>query len=312
MKTKKPIQTVCLCMTAALLFGIAACTGSIEPQATPEPAVDVTAIPIDASTDLPTDLPTDVPTDAPTAAPSAAPERPDDAWFVEEAWKAAERIAEVHQMHYDRDTAEITSYLNTNYALVSFRESENGQGLTLRFETDETGEYKLNMDFSSPLEPKHDTAEFEAWKANIDIFRSGDGSESGYLYNSVIVTAEELLESGCTATEGEAFFNTVGSIFQSKLLEHLRSAPEGSPAYCYEVRPVYCTADRETPGVLHLRFVMRVADPAGFFDCYDCIPMFDDGSDDPQLFGWFTYSGSVTLERTAEGNWTGSAALNEG
>ncbi len=223
----------------------------------------------------------------------------DEEWFIEEAWKVAERFEEAHGVQLKKDGAFI---VYSSSPLVSFPDSDNLYRLYVNFKRGENGcepDYELSY-----LSPANESGEdYLAWyrKTGIDALISGlDNAE-------IVVTAEEIEGSGCAEAE---HLDAIGSLFIEKLIEYYKALPESSPLYCYEIKPIAFRHEEDAGGTFYeFEFAVRAQEPFAYTECFIDRTMLGSSDYAQGIDGWLLVFGMQRLTKTEDGNFVGSASL---
>lgn len=309
-KIMKKSKHILALLLAALLLTAAACnsrqgdTGLVKQTGEPTSAEPAT----DAPTTMPalTRAPTPEPTQEPTPETTDELEKgmPSREWLIDDAWEIAKRIGDIHGIELKKELVEVR---NTSSCSVSFyserRDDGSGCGIYLSYDRNAEGEFCVSLSQSTnhyPEEPGwyNETHDFKRWREEFN-------------NREIVVTVDDLVNAGCTETEGEEYMEAVGRCYAKKLaLLFSENAPEGFPARCQDARLVKCSYDAASGE--HSVLLAVVPDDICVFNAYyDDFCRFYDGLDDPELWGWLDYAGTVKLE-LVNGSWVGRACLDMG
>lgn len=296
---KKPIiKLFAMLLATLLLLSTFACGGdqkieapapnNQQAQASTEPTTEPAAVPTPGTTLEPTI--------APTLEPSAT--MPPDEWFIEHALSLLSRVAAVHGMELDRATAIVRNPYpdSAPYIEVECRESAGGAGFLVVLFRDGSGGYSLQPDAGTVKIVNADENPYsEEYLREL---------ANDYLGGGLTVTPEEVLASGCTATDGDEFLSAVGMLMQEKLAERFLTAPGDSPIGLYEIRCYGCSRDNAVDGRYWMGFAVRAKDVSGLANFVTDNYVVIDYEDDVGCFGWILFQGSVDIAENPDGSMT--------
>ncbi len=304
MKRTKRIFILTLLLAALLLA--AACSSRQEDSGlvkqTPEPATDAPANKKEPTAE-PTFEPTPEPTPEPTLDPTqeAKKERPSDEWFIEQTWPVAQRVGEIHGFKPDRGTAYVVGDGYDVYVMLRESDSDGAKGVGIGFKDhSHNNEFAVEMRDSMLLFPQaygEDTAQaidewWERWEKQ-----------------RIVVTPEDIINAGCTETEGDEYMQTVAKLCAERMAELLTGAPEGFPARCIKAAPARCGyVEMEYKSGYGASIAFIPEDPLGFDLFFDKdMTLFEDEAY-PELWGRCSYGGILELEREGD-NWIAGASF---
>ncbi|MBR4435145.1 MAG: hypothetical protein IKS90_03520 [Clostridia bacterium] len=281
-----------------LLFAcaIAGCRPSgIENAATNGPTLASTDPEQTASTD-----PKQTPAADPTLPP--APE-------ADDAFKIAARINEVHGLDFIKDTSESRGN-NTVYTFFSASNAAK-QAVSVGYSyTQERGYY---IDYAIPkmLVDYQSSQEYAQWLQQLDI----PGQMQRFADKEYTITAQQIKDAGCTATEGEDYFKAVAECYGAMLAELFASAPEGAPMRLKQIdlRSVEILPENSGPNGFACRFSFAVCpeDVYAFWEYTDLVSEFITDENDP-YFGRMFFGGKLRLSGQSDGSWSGTARFQSG
>ena len=309
------VLAVSLAAVGCTFLGSAKTAGDVRvPSAAANAGGEPTQTPTQAPTQVPTHAPTQAPTARPTSAPTAAPdpEGKTDEWFIEEAWRLMNRIADVHVQQFDKDSAVVTR-TGSDYVSVDFDSvSIPGQVYRVKMEKDERGSYRIWAVFT-------EIAENEAGEAYRELLNEADpyGKAAELRETRIVVTKADVRAYGCTAAVGtDEYREAIANCYMQKLVElYSREFDHLSPFRCYEVRGMHCGNDDDedgaSPSSYQIVIAFRTQDPLALTYLFDLIPeIYVNTKYSLDYYGWLSAWTSVEIVPAADGSWSCSAMLN--
>lgn len=302
-------RIIALLLTVALFAGFAACTKDGKKTDS--------ALPTDASASAPATetAPTAAATEPaqtnePTQTTAPDPDFPTDEWFIDEAWKFAQVVAELHDQHYSREDAYFwDKHLSPepsatgNYCWIVFPSIDGPQDLMVEINRGSDGNFRVDADFAS-LQMSDDT--YQQLLREKNIYEWSRRLQE----TQIVVTAEDIAAAGCTASEGREYMDTVYNCYCEKLMEFYRGLPADCPAYSYEAKLVSCVYD-ESADQYYMDFAFKAPDIFGLWMTFEDSVRFADENCDPEYYGWLILSGSPVsgLTQLVDGSWIGCALI---
>ncbi len=190
---------------------------------------------------------------------------------------------------------------------IRFYESNGFNGLSIYFKDELSETPKLSK---ATIALNDDYVEnvlggYEAWYMSFDFSRWHDEFDLA----EIVLIADEIKSSGCTATTGNEYFEAVGRCYAEKIAAHYTDAPESCPMKCYEAQVLKVERSLNAENSYYVELAFRPCSIAPFYIASDYYAEIITGDDYPDHFGWIKLYGNIQLTPHEDGSWSGNAML---